>query len=334
MRTLYDTRTVHPRDRYEYFRAGSATELAPVSIHGPAPDRLLAVRSVAKISDFEIEALTWAADREVVVRRTERMIGDSDPACYRILLVTTAGFRVEQADQRVDFRARDIALYDTSQPWESIHPAGPAGQTPTQVVMLTFPRALVPLGQAAVRPLIGTRTPTGMPGHSLIAQFLIELTQLVATDAPDLTTILNECAVGLIRQRLGEPTGITPHTRRLLHRARITAVLRRHLGDPALNPHRIAQAANISPRYLHTLFQDADLPPMQLLKQLRLQQAHRALQDPALARTPVKDIMSAVGYLRADQFARDYRQLFGIPPTQHRHAGTQPNSTSTARPEQ
>ena len=42
MQTLYDTRTVHPLDRYEYFRAAVATELAPVSVHGRAPGQLLA----------------------------------------------------------------------------------------------------------------------------------------------------------------------------------------------------------------------------------------------------------------------------------------------------
>jgi transcriptional regulator GlxA family with amidase domain len=45
---------------------------------------------------------------------------------------------------------------------------------------------------------------------------------------------------------------------------------------------------------------------------LRLQEAHRRLQDPALANMSIKDIMSAVGYARADQFARDFRQQFGV----------------------
>jgi transcriptional regulator GlxA family with amidase domain len=57
---------------------------------------------------------------------------------------------------------------------------------------------------------------------------------------------------------------------------------------------------------------------MQLLKQLRLQEAHRRLQNSALVSTPIKDIMSAVGYVRADQLARDFRQLFGVSATEAR----------------
>jgi hypothetical protein len=36
MHTVYDTRTVHPLDRYEYYRAGAATELAPLLAFGLA----------------------------------------------------------------------------------------------------------------------------------------------------------------------------------------------------------------------------------------------------------------------------------------------------------
>ena len=73
MQTLYDTRTVRPLERYEHYRAGSAAELAPVSLHGPTPGRILAVMRVAKIGDFELAVVTWAADCDIVVRRTERL---------------------------------------------------------------------------------------------------------------------------------------------------------------------------------------------------------------------------------------------------------------------
>ena len=321
MYMLYDTEKVHPLDRYDYYRAGVGIELAPVAVQGRAPGRLLAVMSVAQIGDFEIEVLTWSADSEIVARRTERLIRACDPECYRVLLSLNGGIRVEQAGNQVDFRARDIVLYDASRPWECTHPAGPGLM---RVVMLTFPRALVPIASARVRPLIGTLIPRRMPGRSLIAQFLIGLIDTAElTGDPDLAHVLYECAVGLLRQRLGQPHGITPHTRRLLHMAYIRDIIRRHLGNPMLDPNWIAEAANISPRYLHQLFQGAELTPMQLLKTLRLQECNRSLQDPALAMTPIKDVLAAHGYLRPDQFARDFKQLFGVSATQVRRRVSQ-----------
>jgi AraC-like DNA-binding protein len=118
-------------------------------------------------------------------------------------------------------------------------------------------------------------------------------------------------------------TGSPPRTRRLLHMARIRDIIRRHLDNPMLDPNGIAEAAHISPRYLHQLFQDAELTPMQLLKRLRLQECNRSLQDPALAMTPIKDIIAAHGYLRPDQFARDFKQLFSVSATQVRRLASQ-----------
>src|SRR5262249_54411470 len=160
---------VHPLDRYEYCRVAVASELAPVSIHGRSPGHLLGVMAVAEMGDFALEVATWAADSEVAARRTERLIRACDPECYRIESGLTPGVRMEQADHRVEFRARDIALYDVSRPWKTTHTIGRA---PMGVVMLTFPRALVPIDRAMVRPLVGTVMPRNLPGRSLVAQFL------------------------------------------------------------------------------------------------------------------------------------------------------------------
>ena len=326
MDMLYDTRTIHPLDRYDYYRAGAGMELAPVAVQGRSPGRLLAVMSVAQIGDVEVEVLTWSADSEIVTRRTERLIRACDPECYRILLSVSGEIRVEQGGNQADVRARDIVLYDVSRPCQATHSTGPGLM---RLVMLTFPRALVPIASTRVRPLIGALIPRSMPGRSLIAQFLIGLTDTAELTGdpdladPDLAPVLYECTVGLLRQRLGHPDGITPRTRQLLHRARIRDIIRRDLGNPLLDPNGIADAARISPRYLHQLFQDAELTPMQLLKQLRLQECHRRLQDPALAMTPIKDVIAAHGYLRPDQFARDFKQHFGISATQARRLANQ-----------
>jgi AraC-like DNA-binding protein len=321
MHVLYDTRTVKPLERYDHYRAGARIEKAPVAAHGRAPGRLLAVMSVAQIGDFEIEALTWSADSEVGARRTERLIRACDPGCYRIFLSVSGDVRMEQAGNQVDFRPRDIALYDLSRPWQATHGTGSGLM---RVVMLTFPRALVPIASDTVRPLMGTLMPRGLPGRDLIAQFLIGLTGTAKlTDNPGLTDVLYEGAVGLIRQRLGLPNGITPRTRRLLHLARIHDIIRRKHNDPGLDPDRIAETANISLRYLHQLFQGAELTPMQLLKRLRLEECHRSLQDPTQAMTPIKDIIAAHGYVRSDQFARDFKQLFGVAATQVRRLSSQ-----------
>jgi len=314
--TLYDTATVAPLDRYDYYRAGAGIELAPVTIHGRAPGQLSAVMSVSSIGVFEIEAFTWSADSEVVCRRTERLIRSSDPECYRLILNVSARPRLEQAGNRVALAARDIGLFDLSCP---ILSAQLPGRGAMRLVMVTFPRALIPLPGLGLRWLIGTALPRRLPGRGLIARFLIDLAATPEPERePGLADVLQECVVGLIRQRLGRPNGITPRTHRLLQRTHIGHVIRRNLHDPELCPERIAGLMNMSSRRLHGIFQDMEETPMKLVKRLRLEKCQRSLRDPTLATTPVKEIIAAHGYVRPDQFARDFKHQFGVSATQVR----------------
>ena len=313
MHMLYDTRTVHPLDRFDYYCAAAGTELAPVEILRHARGHLLATMSVTQLGDFSVEVVTQSADFEVVARRTPRLIRAGDPGCYRLCVGVTSGVQAAHGGHRVLLEARDIALFDLSRPWQTVHTTGPG---PMRVVMVTFPRSLLPIPDAELRPLVGTIMPRNLPGRGLVAQLLAGLTD----PAPDstLADAVRECTIGLIRQRLGRPDAITPQTRRILHLARVRHIIRRHLNDPALDPERIARAANISPRYVHKLFEDTALTPMQMVKQLRLEECRRRLEDPAWATTPIKEVMAEHGYRRADQFARDFKRHFGVSPKQAR----------------
>ncbi len=316
MQVLYDTTSVRPLDRYDYYQGASTTELAPVAVDGRAPGRLHAAMSVATVGDIELEHVTWSADSTLMTRRTEHFIRVRDPECYRIVLSAGGVMLGEQAGNRVALRTHDMTLYDLSHPCDATHGTD---RVVTRSVMVSLPRALVPVPRTAIRPLVCTLVPRALPGRSLITQFLIGLVQPTGpTPDPDLADVLRESMIGLIRVWLGQSSGISPHTRHTLWMAHISNIIRQRIGDPTLNVARIAKAANISPRFLHSLFHGSDLTPMRLVKQLRLQECHRSLQDPALATKSIKDIAAAHGYRRSDQFARDFSRQFGTSATRIR----------------
>jgi len=316
MQMRYDTRSVHPLDRYDYYRAASATELAPVSIQGQAPGRLLAAMSAATIGDIELEHVTWSADSRLVTRRTERLIRAHDPECYRIVLGISGVMVGGQAGSQVTVRPGDIVLFDLSRPCSALN--GTDSRV-LRTVMLSVPRALVPITYTEIRPLTGTLVPRTLPGRNLLAQLLIGLvTPTAPAPDPNLADVLRESVTGLIRRRLGHASGIGPHTRRTLWMHHLHNLIRQHLGDPTFNTRQLARIANISTRFLHALCQDAGHTPVRLIKQLRLEECHRSLRNPAFATRPIKDIAATHGYTRPDQFARDFKQHFGVSATQAR----------------
>ncbi len=330
MRVQYNTDAVRWPDRYEYYRHAAASEVAPVAIQARAPGRLRAVLSSVQAGDFLVEAASYAADFETEFLRDDRMIRAGDPDCYRMLLNITGGEVTEQGGHQACFGARDIGLFTLSSRYRNVKPAR---RQPVRVVMVTFPRRLLPLDEAAVTPLLGTLLPRGLAGHSLFAQFLTYLADSTGPDpeAGGLAETLRQVATALIGERLGAGSGFAPSTRRLLYREWVRLVVARQSGDPELNPAKISRAVNISERYLHRLFRDSDQTPMQLVKATRLEHCHRDLQDPARADKPIGEIAIARGYQRPDQFARDFRQRFGIPATRLRQPSPQP-LPQTGRP--
>jgi len=325
MRVQYDTDTVRWPDRYDYYRDAAASEVAPVAIQGRPSGRIRAALSSVQAGHFLVEATSFAADSEMGCLRDDRMIRAGDPECYRMCLNITGGEVIEQAGNQACFGPRDIGLFGLSARHRSIKPAGWRAM---RGVMVTFPRRLLPLEEAAVAPLLGTLLPRSLAGRSLFTQFL---TCLAGSTGPDpetgsLAEALRQVTTALIGERLGTGSGFTPATRRLLYRAWVRVVVARQSGDPGLNPAKIARAVNISERYLHQIFRDSDETPMQLVKATRLEHCRRDLQDPAQAGKPVGEIAVARGYQRPDQFARDFRQRFGIPATGLRQPSPKPPS--------
>ncbi|MFG1610314.1 AraC family transcriptional regulator [Actinoplanes sp. NPDC049265] len=312
MRLLYDTTTVPQLDRYDYYRAGAACELAPVEVYGRAPGRLSARMAVGRVGDLDLEELTWAADGAVVTRRTERLLRAGGPERYRLVLGVAGEVHLEQMDSRIRIGPGDIGLFDLSRPWRACHPAGPSR---LRVMTLTFARAVLAVDECALGPRLGTLMPRRLPGRNEMAGLLGGRSDSAVADCAD---VLAEGVRGLIRAWLGLPHGMTSHTRRALHLARIRDVIQARLHDPGLDPVGIARAAAISPRYLHELHQGTGSTPMQVVKRMRLEESRRRLVDPALGARPIREIAAACGYRRPDQFARDFRQAFGVAPTEAR----------------
>jgi AraC family transcriptional regulator, arabinose operon regulatory protein len=88
------------------------------------------------------------------------------------------------------------------------------------------------------------------------------------------------------------------------------------------NPHRkfklseLAREVNISPWHLTRLFfTDVRVSPSRFSRQLKFQSAKVLLENTFLS---IKEIMAAVGVNDKSHFAKDFKRLFGIGPSEYR----------------
>lgn len=78
----------------------------------------------------------------------------------------------------------------------------------------------------------------------------------------------------------------------------------------------IARAVNLSPPRLRYLFKvETGMTPARYLKSLRMQKAKELLEESFLN---VKQIMLQVGINDERHFVRDFRERYGLPPSEYR----------------
>jgi AraC family transcriptional regulator of arabinose operon len=78
----------------------------------------------------------------------------------------------------------------------------------------------------------------------------------------------------------------------------------------------LAAAVNLSPsRFWHLFREQTGTSPLRYLHALRLQRAHALIERSFLS---IKQVMAQVGINDPSHFARDFKRLYGLPPTELR----------------
>jgi AraC-like DNA-binding protein len=90
------------------------------------------------------------------------------------------------------------------------------------------------------------------------------------------------------------------------------------LGDPDLDPAKIACAMGISVRNLHAIFQSGGESVGDCLRRLRLARAYDALVSAARDQVAVKEIAYKYGFRNPAHFATAFKSRFGVSPSEIR----------------
>ncbi|MFE4832533.1 hypothetical protein [Streptomyces sp. NPDC056672] len=202
----------------------------------------------------------WPATvRPVHMRRTARLIRQSDPEQYHLSLMLRGTKRCAQDGRESRCEPYELHTADTSRPF-SIEVADHCGEI--ALIGVEFPKALMPLPLDKVDRLVNRR----LPGHegmgALLASFLTRLTQHTdsfrPTDAPRLQTVLTDLFSAVLAHHLDAETALSPETHQRTLILRIRSFIRQRLHDPRLTPATVAAAHHISTSYLHRVFRAHD----------------------------------------------------------------------------
>jgi AraC-like DNA-binding protein len=308
---LIDTATVAASDRLAFWSDSSFDAYLPVQVRSPAREQFGARMWGYELGPISLFRISAAPNTMI---RSQRAIAACDPECLHLSVVLRGQINAAQEGRTGVARMGDLISYETS------HPVVFRADRPYESLVVRVPRSLLGREEAQISKL----TAVGIPGGEGLARaavgfFLglaggLEDGTITPKDAPDSI----ECVIDLIRALYAGPARAEEATR-LRTRAEILldiqAYIEVHLGDPELDPDRIARASFISTRYLHKLFESEGTSVCRWIREMRLERCRRDLLDPDRADETILTIASRWGLPGPQHFSRLFRSAYGCTPS-------------------
>jgi AraC-like DNA-binding protein len=169
-----------------------------------------------------------------------------------------------------------------------------------------------------------------LPGQTGISHVLSGMLQSLATGLDEisavelrpvelaLTEFLITCLADEGQLSGGNTVGGDVSVVRTAHLHRICQTIETWLGDPKLNPKRIADEHGVSLRYLQKLFTLSGRTFSGYVRGRRLERCRNDLASPLYAHLSITEICYRWGFNASAHFSRAFREHFGVPPREYR----------------
>jgi AraC-like DNA-binding protein len=254
-----------------------------------------------------------------VAARTRRAIATRDVGYYKVGLLTKGSCQLSQEGRDALLSPGDLAIYDCRRPYTMNF-----GE-PHEMSFLMFPCDRLRLPPTAIDQVLVTPVPSADSTASLVAPFLRQLVANLEQARGPVNCRLADNVLDLLATMFGERTGAPPADPATARRSLMLTVcawIDANLGEPDLGPVTIASANHVSVRYLHRLFHDEGTTVARWVRERRLDNCRRDLEDPVLRQRGVQAIARRWGFEDPAHFSKIFKASYGDPPAAYRRRGT------------
>lgn len=309
---LYDARVLPQRDRMAFWLDTVCTQILPVSIDPRTDAAPVAAMSCAKVGDMSIRSVVGG---DHVYQRNEAEIRAGDPDTLQVGFPLGGSSLLIQDGREAVLSPGDMVVYDSSRPFTLVM----EDRFNWQVFL--FPKLLLrrPLQELREITSIPIRGDHGING--VVSRFLRGVAQEASRlerdpDAHALGQHAADLTATMIRSVFGADWDVADSGAVL--RQRVQDFVRRHHGNPGLDPAVIARAHNVSVRRLHSVFAGTGRSVMDVVREERLGGIRADLTDPRLRHLTIAEIAAAHGIGSPTTLGRLFHAAFGVSPRELR----------------
>jgi AraC-like DNA-binding protein len=311
MTVVLDTRTVDPRERFDFWVEGAQSIFFPLGCRRIGDD-------AAPFSGFIRRhqlgpvVLTQVVTEPTSISRTRAHVLAHDPQSIAFSYVRRGLMVFSQNGRQTRVAPGEIFVNDESSPMELRTPQH------TEQLVLQAPKGMFGEEAEWVRANAGRIVSPALT-RALLAPIITGLADgLVAGDVHDGDATLGEGVLDLMRAACREPGTVVAAAPTNMRVLEIKRYVDQHIGDPALSPDAIAAAHFMSVRTLQKLFRAEGRTVSEWIRMRRLEGTRRDLRDPRLAELSIAQIADSWGLPNPGHFSRMFRAEFGLTPRECR----------------
>ena len=267
---------------------------------------------IAKFDLPEIEVAQIHSTGQVV-RRTPRILGQSNRDVLLVNIQRKGNSRIRQSNREAFLEEGDMAIYSSERPYEL------AFESAFNQTVLMIPRKSVPTPSGFLKGGTAVTIRRTSPSATLLAHLADAACQADASNPPLQRALQETIFQGVLsaaREIVGDELARDDLPRYHLARARQYALANLH--DHQLDATRIAAAVGISRTHLHRLMRDETQTLIQWVWEKRLLRCQVQLLAVEGRRRSIAEIAFQNGFIDMSHFSRAYRRRFGCSPSEAR----------------
>ena len=268
-----------------------------------------------QICSFQLSDLQSVAQKAVRNERHVRAAGDD---IVEINFQLAGEGVVEQCGRSAVTRPGEFAIYHSLRPYE-MRFAGPFRQISIELPSDLVRRSYGPFEACTSVTICGTAGP---------GRFVFDFVRALAEEelpleARQAARLQNHFVDLLVTALAAVPTGDAPRNAASMRKLTdIKRYIADNLWDPELSPECVAEAQNVSLRYLYLLFQQEDQPVARWIQNARLDRCKADLESRGQRARTVSEIAFAWGFSDSAHFSRAFRRRFRVSPRDCRYAAS------------
>ena len=260
----------------------------------------------AEVADASVGTIvvTRIVSTPAQVLRQPRLIGSADRELVKVTLHRRGHLIVAQDGRQTRVAPSDLIAYDTTRPYHLV------GRDCCDMIVMGIPRPMLGPNGARISRRTAITLPCDRGIRSVIAAFFTGLADHAdSLGGPGEVRLADTVASLLITAFTDVPADRAEVPTDLADRLLCYALANLH--DPGLSSGSVARRHGISPRYLHKLMQQRDIPFGAWVRRERMKRIRQDLLDPQLANWTAAAIAARWGIQNPDHLGRSLRAEFG-----------------------